>query len=177
MTTSSAKLDDRILHAKVAGRDFEHAMVDQILSGRDVRGSYTTSAVRAGLRGESRFYTDVLTPTDDANLCYVWNNKSKPQIRVGGAHEPKIYIARAMSLPHHARLFPNLTADELLVLDASHCCDNNRCIRRSHIVMEPNFVNTTRRCCFMFGCPKSPSFNALYVCPHQPYPCLLHAHE
>ena len=170
---ASPELDQRILSG-TGDATYEKQALVQLLSGTSVgvRGKNI-------LRAESKYFP-LSTTNEDPSVCIncsLGGNKGKSQIRVGGAAAPKTYVIRIQSLPEFMRHNAGFHIPSLSSLDASHLCNSldSRCIRASHLTLESNAVNTTRRCCFMFGVPGEPNYQESYSCPHTP-PCMLTAH-
>lgn len=159
------------LDTKVTSGNYLRHMVLQLNSGNNMN-----NAGKACLRRDWPFLFPQLNLDGeiDQTLCLSCAGMGafdkRQQIRVGGSNEPKSCIARVVALNTSMMMHGALNIEDLTAHDTSHLCNARygRCFRKSHLTMEPNDVNTTRRCCHMYGNPTSASFVDTYVCPHEP---------
>jgi hypothetical protein len=88
----------------------------------------------------------------ETDIAKVKENRGYVQLRI---RKSKFYVHILAALYRAKR--PILQGEE-----ASHLCNNDKCVNPDHLVLEDGLVNKSRLCCKLFGQKQG------YLCPHQP---------
>lgn len=129
---------------------------------------------------ENAYTTHVVPSLQNAGSCHVSTHN-------GNTGTGQRYISRQIYLNdsghqgnvnvklHHIVMFRTLgyNVDAWVAAgvangsDVSHICNNSKCMRREHLVIEANLYNQSRLQCFMVGANRPQGWQ-LYVCLHVP---------